>query len=122
MIKKVSCIIFDVVHAPSNNRHTNGDVIRAANLAPIALFSDHILASSIGKSLEDISRAQTVRVLYKLVPSSRGSDEMSIGFDRDREVKQQELNHKANENNYLLDLSYVTFQALRNVKKMPHMV
>ena len=39
---------------------------------------------SSGKHLQDISHAHIVSLLYKLITSARGSDDLSIGFDRDR--------------------------------------
>ena len=34
--------------------------------------------------------------MYKLVTSSRGSDDLSIGFDRDRNRRQRELTNNKN--------------------------
>ena len=65
--------------------------IRLVNLGPIALFKNFKLTKSSGKHLEDISHAQIVSSIYKLLPSSRGSDDLPIGFDRDWSRRREEL-------------------------------
>ena len=82
----------DVLHAAApNNRYVDGNDIRLVNLGPIALFSNYKLTSSSGKHLENIDHAHIVSLLYKLLSSSKGSDDLSIGFDRDRGRRQREL-------------------------------
>ena len=54
---------FDVLHAVTNNRYTDGNDIRLVNLAPIALFSNYKLTTSSGKHLEDISHAHIVSLM-----------------------------------------------------------
>ena len=75
---------FNVLHAATNNRYADGNDIRLVNLGPIALFSNYKLGTSPGKHLENIDHAHIVSLMYKLLTSSRGSDDLSIGFDRDR--------------------------------------
>ena len=82
---------FDVLHAGTNNRYVDGNNIRLVNLGPIALFSNYKLSTSSGKHLENIDHAHIVSLMYKLLTSSRGSDDLSIGFDRDRNRRQREL-------------------------------
>ena len=82
---------FDVLHAATNNRYVDGNDIRLVNLGPIALFSNYKLTTSSGKHLENIDHAHIVCLIYKLLTSSRGSDDLSIGFDRDRNRRQREL-------------------------------
>ena len=64
------------------SRYANGDDIRLVILGPIALFSNCILTTSSGKHSEDISHAHIVSLMYKLLTSSRGSDDLSVGFVR----------------------------------------
>ena len=47
-----------------------------------------MLTTSSGRHLEDISNAHIVSLMYKLITSARGSDDLSIGFDRDRGRRQ----------------------------------
>ena len=54
------------------------------NLGAIALFSNFKLTTSSEKHLENIDHAHIVSLMYKLLTSSRDSDDLSIGFDRDR--------------------------------------
>ena len=82
---------FDVLHAATNNRYVDGNDTRLVNLGPIALFSNYKLTTSSGKHLEKIDHAHIVSVMYKLLTSSEGSDDLSIGFDRDRNRRQREL-------------------------------
>ena len=70
-------INFDVLHAAINNRYIDGNDIRLVNLAPIGLFSNYKLTTSSGKHLENIDHAHIVCLMYKLVTSSKGSDDHS---------------------------------------------
>ena len=88
---------FDVLHAAApNNRYIDNNDIRLINLGPIALFSNYKLATSSGKHLENIDHAHIVSLMYKLLSSSKGSDDLSIGFDRDRTRRRNELTNNKN--------------------------
>ena len=92
---------FDVLHAGTNNRYADGNNIRLVNLGPIALFSNYKLTTSSGKHLENIDHAHIVSLMYKLLTSSKGSDDLSIGFDRDRNRRKRELtNNKTQQGKY----------------------
>ena len=92
---------FDVLHAATNNRYVDGNDIRLVNLGPIGLFSNYKLTTSSGKHLENIDHAHIVSLMYKLLSSSKGSDDLSIGFDRDRGRRQRELtNNKTQKGKY----------------------
>ena len=82
---------FDVLRADNSNRYLDGNDIRLVNLGPIALFSNYKLTTSSGKHLENIDHAHIVSLMYKLLSSSKGSDDLSIGFDRDRGRRQRAL-------------------------------
>ena len=84
---------FDVIQAATNNRYTNDNDIRLVNLGPIALFSNYKLTTSSGKHLEEISHAHIVSLLYKLLTSSKDSEDSSIGFDRNRGRRKNELSY-----------------------------
>ena len=87
----------DVLHAAApNNRYADGNDIRLVNLGPIALFSNYKLTTSSGKHLENIDHAHIVSLMYKLLSSSKGSDDLSIGFDRDRARRRNELTNNKN--------------------------
>ena len=88
---------FDVLHAAApNNRYADGNDIRLVNLGPIALFSNYKLTTSSGKHLENIDHAHIVSLMYKLLSSSKGSDDLAIGFDRDRTRRRNELTNNKN--------------------------
>ena len=88
---------FDVLHAAApNNRYADGNDIRLVNLGPIGLFSNYKLTTSSGKHLENIDHAHIVSLMYKLLSSSKGSDDLSIGFDRDRTRRRNELTNNKN--------------------------
>ena len=87
---------FDVFHAVTNNRYIDRDDIRLVNEDPIALFSDYKLQSSSGKLIEEFNHAHIVCLMYKLINSARNTDDLSIGFDRDRNKRQRELTNNKN--------------------------
>ena len=92
---------FDVLHAASNNRYVDGNDARLVNLGPIALFSNYKLTTSSGKHLENIDHSHIVSLMYKLLTSSNGSDDLSNCFDRDRNRRQRELtNNKSQKGKY----------------------
>ena len=82
---------FDILRADNSNRYLDGNDIRLNNLGPIGLFSNYKLTTSSGKHLENIDHALIVSLMYKFLSSSKGSDDLSIGFDRDRNRRQREL-------------------------------
>ena len=84
-------INFDVLRAATEDRYTDGDNIRLVNLGPIALFNIYNLATSSGKLVEEVSQAHTVCLTYKLLTSVRDTDDLSIGFDRDRGRREREI-------------------------------
>ena len=90
-----------MLHATTNNRYVDDNDIRLVNLGPIALFSLYKLTTSSGKHLENIDHAHIVSLMCKLLTSSKGSDDLSIGFDRDRKRRQRELtSNKTQKGNY----------------------
>ena len=91
MFKSYLELSFDVLHATTKNIYADGNDIRLVNLGPIALFSNYKLTTSSGKHLENIDHAHIVSLMYKLLKSSKGSDDLSIGFERDRNRRQREL-------------------------------
>ena len=82
---------FEVVKKNDNSRYGKGNDIRLVNLGPIGLFSNFKLTTSSGKHLEDISHTHLVSLMYKLLTSSKNSDDLSIGFDRNRARRQDEM-------------------------------
>ena len=71
---------FDVLHAATINKYSDSNDIKLVNLGPIAPFSNYKLTTSSGKHLEDIDQAHIVSLMYKLLTSSRGKDDLSIGL------------------------------------------
>ena len=82
---------FEVIKRVDNSRYGNVDDIRLVNLGPIALFSIFKLTLGSGIHLEDISHAHIASSLYKQISSAKDSDDLSIGFNRDRKRRQNEL-------------------------------
>ena len=87
---------FEVIKKTDNSRYANGNDIRLVNLAPIALFSTFKLTTSPGKHLEDIGHAHLVSLMYKLITSSKGSDDLSIGFDRSSGRRRDDMTNNEN--------------------------
>ena len=73
---------FEVIKKADDSRYANGSDIRLVNLSPIILFSNFKLTTSSWKRLEDFSHTHLVSLMYKLITSSKNSDDLSIGFDR----------------------------------------
>ena len=86
----------DVLHAATNNRYVDRDDIRLVNLGPISLYSNYKLSTSSGKQLEKNDHAHFVCLMYKLITSARGSDDLSFGFVCDRGRRQRELTDNKN--------------------------
>ena len=84
---------FDVLHAATISRYVDANDIRLVNLGPIALFSNYKLTTSSNKHLEEISHAHIVSLMYKLLTSCKDSDDLSIGFDRNRGRRKNELSN-----------------------------
>ena len=82
---------FEVIKKADDSRYGNGNDIRLVNLGPIALFSNSKLTTSSGKHLEDVSHAHLVSLMYKLITSSKNSDDLSIGFDRSMARRRDEM-------------------------------
>ena len=82
---------FEVIKKDDNSRYANGNDIRLVNLGPVALFSNFKLTTSSGKHLEDISHAHLVSLMYKLITSSKDSNDLSVGFDHSRNRRRDEL-------------------------------
>ena len=87
---------FDVLRADNSNRYIDNNDIRLVNLGPIGLFCNYKLTTSSGKHLENIDHAHIVSLMYKLLTSSKGSDDLSVGFDRDRTRRRNELTNNKN--------------------------
>ena len=87
---------FDILHAATNNRYVDNDNIWLINLAMIALFSNLKLKNSSGKHLENFDHTHRVSLMYKLLTSTTGSDDLSNGFDRDRDRRKLELTNNKN--------------------------
>ena len=87
---------FDVLKAATNDRYANTDDIRLTNLGAIALFSVYKLVTSSNKHLEEITHTHFISLVYKLVTSSKDSDDLSICFDRNRGRRKNELSNNKN--------------------------
>ena len=87
---------FDVLKAATNDRYANTDDIRLTNLGAIASFSVYKLVTASSKHLEEITHAHFVSLIYRLVTSSKDGDDLSIGFDRNRGKRKNELTDNKN--------------------------
>ena len=54
------------------------------------------MTTSSGKHLENIDHAHIGSLMHKLLISSRDGDDLSIGFDRDRNRRKLELTNNRN--------------------------
>ena len=60
------------------------------------MFSNYKLTTSSSKHLEDVNHAHIVSLMYKLITTAKGCDDLSIGFDRDRTRRRNELTNHEN--------------------------
>ena len=88
---------FEVIKKADSSRYANGKDIRLVYLAPIALFSNFKLTTSSGKQLEDNSHSHRVSLMCKLITSSKGSDDLYIGFDHSNGRLRDDMTNKKNE-------------------------
>ena len=49
-----------------------------------------------GKHLEDISHANIVSLMYKIITTAKDTNDLPIGFDRDRERRRNEVTNNKN--------------------------
>ena len=96
LLKSYLELKIDVLEAATCNRYADAIDIRLINLRLIALFSIYKLTTSSGKHLEEINHAHIVSLMYKLLSSSKKSDDLSIGFDRSRDRRKRELTNNKN--------------------------
>ena len=82
---------FDALHAATGNRCAHGNHKKIVNLGPIALLCSYKLTNSSGKLLEDISLSYVVSLMCKLTTSTKEFDDLSVGFDQDRNRKQRDF-------------------------------
>ena len=82
---------FEVIKRADNSRFANENDLRLVNLGPVALFSNLKLTTNSGKHLEIISHSHLVSLMYKLMTSSKDSNDLSIGFDHSRNRRRDEL-------------------------------
>ena len=86
------------------------------------MFSNYKLTTSSGKHLENIDYAHIVSLMYKLLSSSKGFDDLSIGFDRDRGRRRNELtNNKNIKAKYHIRIYLKDVFVSLNIKKKVHM-
>ena len=60
------------------------------------MISNYKVITTSGRHLIDISHAHIVSLKYKLITSARHTDDLSIGFDRDRNRRQRALTNNKN--------------------------
>ena len=96
LLKSYPDLNFEVIKKFDDSRYGNGNDIRLVNLTPIALFSKFKLTTSSDKHIEDISHAHLVSLMYKLITLSKGSDDLSIGFDRSSARRKDEITTNKN--------------------------
>ena len=91
MLNSYLDLYFDVLHTVTGSRYADKVDITLVKICPSALFSSYKLTTSSGKHLKDINLADIVCLMYTLKTTAKDSDELSIGFDRDRVRRQREL-------------------------------
>ena len=86
---------FSITHrAGAHARYADGDHIRLVKLGPIIFFNNYRITTSSGKEIEETDNGHVICLMYKLISSSRDSDDLSIGFHRSNEARETELTNK----------------------------
>ena len=91
MLNSYPYLKFEFIKRTDKSGYANGNDLRLVNLGPIALFSNFKSKTSSGKHLESITHAHIVSLIYKLISNAKDSDDLSVGFDRDRNSGREEL-------------------------------
>ena len=91
LIKSHLDLNFEVIRKADNNIYGDGNDKRQINLGPTVFITILKLTTSSGNLSEYISHTHIVSLTYKLVTSAKVSDDLSIGFDRDRNRRPDEL-------------------------------
>ena len=82
----------EVCHiADAQARYADGNHRGLVNLGHIAFFNKYRLINSSGKEIEENDFAHVICLKYKLLSSSRDSDNLSVGFHRSIEAREKEL-------------------------------
>ena len=76
------------------------------------------MTTSSGKHFEDVSHAHIISLMYELVISAEVTDDLSVGLDRHRNRRQQELTNNKEKVISILELCSSMSSALQRVKKM----
>ena len=86
----------------------------------MAIFSSFEMTASSGNYLEAISHAHKFSLVFALTTSNKGSDDLSIGFDRDRNRRRDDLtnNKTVNRKCQLRNLLTVFLDLQNNRKKV----
>ena len=80
-----------VIKKADSSSYGNGNDLGLINSGTIALFSNFKLTTSSGKHVEDIRHAHLVSLMYKLLTSTKDSNDLSTGFNRSRNKRRDEL-------------------------------
>ena len=91
LVKSYRDLNYDILLNDNNNGYVERANKKLVNIVPIAFFSNFKIANSRDKFLEEISHAHIVSSLSKLKTSAEGTDDLSIGFDRSRDSRQNEF-------------------------------
>ena len=87
---------FDVLRNDQKTRYVVGADTRLVKFGSIASFNFYHLATSSGKHLKEACQAHIVSLLFKLLTSAAGTDDMFIEFDCEPTRRQDDLNDNEN--------------------------
>ena len=109
------------VDATTNNRHAFGKERWLVSKDLIASSSTYKRSYCRKEHLEDTSHAHVLCLMYKLLTTNSGCDDLSFGFVRNRDNKELELiNNKTVAGKYHVEICYMISLALQSFKKTLH--
>ena len=85
---------FELIEKADNPKYAYGNDIKLVNLGPIALIGIFKLTTFSGIHLKEESCAHIVYLMHNLITTSKSGNDLSTGFDRDRDRRRNQLSKK----------------------------
>ena len=90
-------LYFKLIHTSAGNTrcYADSELMRLVNLGCIAIYKIYRLTGSgTGKETEEVDKAHLLRLLCKSKSENKDIDDLSIGFHRNIETREKEVNRK----------------------------
>ena len=101
-------------------RYADAQYIRSVNLGSFVFFTEYEITAVSGKDSETVAIIQIICLLYRILTSSKGSDDLCIGSDHDRNQGRNNFRDDKNDENtgnFFIRFFQKIFPYLLNIKK-----